>query len=116
MLRIVIAVAFAAPLVAAAANPPRHTVTGIYESNWDEVRLVQDGTRIRGTYVCCGGGTIDGRIEGRHIRYRWQQDGGWGTGVWTVEGNHLSGTWGAEEDDDDGGRWDLVLAGSEIAN
>jgi hypothetical protein len=97
------------------ANPQR-SVSGAYESNWDDVRLVHDGDRITGTYVCCGGGTIQGRlIEGRIIRYRWRQPGGEGRGVWHIEGNRLDGTWGIDEHESDGGRWDLVRANS-IAN
>jgi hypothetical protein len=80
------------------------------------VRLTQDGDRVRGTYVCCGGGTIEGRIiEGRTVRYRWKQPGGEGMGVWTIEGDQLRGTWGWNRDDDDGGRWDLVPS-TQIAN
>ena len=56
MLRVVVALAFTLPLVAAAAGPQ---ISGRYDSNWDAVQLVQDGDRVRGTYVCCGGGTIE---------------------------------------------------------
>lgn len=108
MLRAVVIASFALPLVAAAASPHAN-VSGHYESNWDDVRLVQDGDRVYGTYVCCGGGTIDGRIiGGRTVRYRWQQPGGWGMGEWRIDGTRLRGTWGVENDDDNGGRWDLV--------
>jgi len=114
MFRLVIAAAFAAPLVALAATP--NNVTGRYTSNWDDVRLVQDGNIVRGTYVCCGGGTIEGRIiEGRTLRYRWKQPAASGMGVWTIDGDQLRGTWGWNNDDDDGGRWDLKLS-SQIAN
>lgn len=108
MLRAAVIVGFALPLVAAAASQ-RANVSGQYESNWDDVRLVQDGDRVYGTYVCCGGGKIEGRIiAGRTVRYRWTQPGGWGMGEWRIDGNRLHGTWGVEQDDDDGGRWDLV--------
>jgi hypothetical protein len=114
MLRIAVAVAFALPLVAAAAGNQR-SISGRYKSNWDEVLLVQDGDRVRGTYVCCGGGTIDGRIiEGRTLRYRWKQPDGHGVGVWTIDGDQLRGTWGWHRSDD-GGRWDLVRTSPQIA-
>lgn len=110
--RAVVALLVAAPLVAAAAAP-QVNVSGTYRSNWDEVRLTQDGDRVRGTYVCCGGGTIEGRIiEGRIIRYRWQEPSrqASGLGVWKMgPGGKLSGTWGNASNDRDGGRWDLVL-------
>jgi hypothetical protein len=91
-------------------------VSGQYESNWDGVRLVQEGRDIHGTYVCCGGGTIEGRIyEGRVIRYHWSQPNAQGEGVWEAIGDRLEGTWGTGQSDDDGGRWDLVRK-SGLAN
>lgn len=110
MRRIALAAAFSLPLVAAASGK-YPSISGRYDSNWDEVSLSQDGDRVRGTYVCCGGGTIEGRIQGHVLRYRWKSPaGGWGKGVWTIDGTHLDGTWGWNDDDDDGGRWDLVLS------
>lgn len=115
MRRLAIIVSFALPLIASAAGQ-RSPISGHYTSNWDDVRLSQDGERIHGTYVCCGGGTIEGRvIEGRTIRYRWKQPGREGMGVWTIDGDRLLGTWGSNEDDDDGGRWDLARASPQIA-
>jgi len=116
MLRLAVAVSFALPLVAAAAGQQRTSVSGRYRSNWDDVSLSQDGDRVRGTYVCCGGGTIEGRIvEGRTLRYRWKQPGGEGLGTWTIDGDQLLGTWGWNQDDDDGGRWDLVRTSPQLA-
>ena len=91
------------------AQRVRADVGGVYRSNWDEVRLVQRGAIVTGTYVCCGGGTIEGRIvEGRTLRYRWKQPGGEGRGVWTIDAaDQLLGTWGVGQDDANGGRWDL---------
>jgi len=102
---LVIAVAF--PLAALAARPV--DVTGVYQSNWDVVRLVQHGKHVTGTYVCCGGGTIDGEIvEDRILRYRWHEPrgAGDGIGVWKLEGDRLDGTWGRKTVDD-GGPWTL---------
>ncbi len=117
MLRAVLAATLAVPLIAIAAGQPRATISGAYTSNWDAVKLYQDGDRVKGTYVCCGGGTIDGRIiDGHLLRYRWKQPNGWGMGVWEIDGDHLSGTWGWDQDDKNGGRWDLVRVASQIAN
>jgi hypothetical protein len=93
-------------------------VTGRYQSNWDEVRLVQRGSHVTGTYVCCGGGTIEGDvIEDRVLRYRWHEPRGAGDGhgVWRIEGDHLEGTWGFGKSVDDGGPWTLDRAGSQLA-
>ena len=93
----------------AQAGQPKLDVTGAYHSNWDDVHLVQDGNRVHGTYVCCGGGTIDGTIRGRILRYHWEAAGnaGGGNGIWLIESSRLEGTWGTDKSDRDGGRWDL---------
>jgi hypothetical protein len=100
----------------ATAKRVRTDVTGVFRSNWDEVQLRQRGDVVTGTYVCCGGGTIEGRIvEGRVVRYRWKQPGAEGRGVWTIEDpDRLQGTWGVGHDEVSGGRWDLQR-GREIA-
>ena len=97
-------------LAAVAVASPQVDVTGDWSSNWDDVKLRREGNYVHGTYVCCGGGTIEGRIyEGHTIRYHWKQpNGGEGEGVWEiVSSSRLEGTWGSGQSDDDGGRWDL---------
>jgi hypothetical protein len=97
----------------AAAATPRVDVTGEYTSNWDDVRLVQEGTRVEGTYVCCGGGTIEGRIiEGRVIKFHWHEPrgAGDGEGIWKITADgRLTGTWGRGQSNNDGGPWNLAL-------
>jgi len=116
-----LAVALALVGPSAGASPPRKKpavdVTGTYSSNYDEVRLVQRGTLVEGEYVCCGGGTITGRLDGKVIRFHWEQaDGAGGGGVWTVlPGGAIRGTWGTGDSDDDGGEWNLDRS-SAIAN
>jgi len=111
------AIAVAVPLAAVAAGPAI-SVTGQYHSNYDDVTLVQFGDRVSGTYVCCGGGTIEGQIQGRILHFRWKQPSGWGSGVWAIEPGHLDGTWGNNQDEQSGGRWDLVQVkpAAKIAN
>lgn len=114
--------AFAITLTPADATErpsPRINVTGKYNSNWDDISLVQDGDRVTGTYVCCGRGTIEGRIiEGRTLRYVWRQPSAWGLGIWHVGNTQLEGTWGHQQNESNGGRWDLVRVrnASKIAN
>lgn len=117
MFKWIVALLCFTPLAMAAGSQSRVDVSGQYHSNWDDVRLVQQGDRVTGTYVCCGGGTIEGRItEGRTLRYRWKSPGGGeGLGVWTISASQLDGTWGSGQDDDDGGRWDLKRAGAQLA-
>lgn len=111
-----VALLLVAPLAAARA---RVDVSGRYQSNWDEVQLRQRGTRVTGSYVCCGGGTIEGTIiEDRTesiLRYRWKQPGAEGAGAWTIGDGRLDGTWGTGVSERDGGRWDLVRDQPQIA-
>jgi len=125
MLRALPFVLVAAVAAVATASSPsrlRVNVTGTYTSNWDQVKLVQEGTRVTGTYVCCGGGTITGRIvEGRVLKFHWSEPrgAGEGEGVWTIEQNgRLDGTWGHGQSESDGGPWTLVLKAKagQIAN
>lgn len=108
-------VAVVAPALASA---PRVDVAGSYTSNWGDVELTQRGNRIRGTYVCCGGGTIEGTLHNNGtIHFRWRQPDGEGRGVWTVDANGgLEGTWGWDQSASDGGPWNLARAKAELAN
>jgi len=108
-------VIMALPFAALADRPV--DVTGVYQSNWGEVRLVQHGKRITGTYVCCGGGTINGELSGdRVMRYRWHQPELDGVGLWRIDGDRLDGTWGTRTVDD-GGRWTLTrVPDAQLAN
>jgi hypothetical protein len=104
--------------VATAAGPAQIVVTGQYSSNYDAVTLIQLADRVTGTYKCCGGGTIEGQIDGSTLRFRWKQPGSWGSGVWQISPGRLEGTWGANQSETSGGRWDLVLVrpAQRIAN
>lgn len=98
-----------APVAAAGAREGERDVSGAYQRTWDEVHLRQRGDRVTGTYVCCGGGTIEGRIiDGRVLHDRWKQPGADGAGAWTIGARSLEGTWGWGVDERDGGRWDLT--------
>lgn len=93
-----------------AAVTPRVKVAGDYASNWDDIHLEQKGDHVTGSYVCCGGGTIDGRIiENQVIKFEWDEPrgAGHGRGIWVIRGNRLEGTWGHGESADDGGPWNL---------
>ncbi len=100
----------------AGGNAPA-AVTGSYQSNWSEVRLEQHGMHVTDTYVCCGGGTLEGEITGRALHFRWHEPrgAGDGRGVWTIDGDRLDGTWGHGSSESDGGPWTLQRTASQIA-
>lgn len=112
-----VAVLLSAALASLALGDSSANVTGRYRSNWDEVRLHQRGSHVTGTYVCCGGGTIDGVIEGRVLHYRWHEPHGAGDGhgTWTISGDTLDGTWGFGDSESNGGPWTLQRTGAQIA-
>src|SRR5262245_61149282 len=107
----------AAAVAVASGAASQVDVTGAWSSNWDDVKLVREGNYVHGTYVCCGGGTIEGKIyDGRIIRYHWKQPVAEGEGVWEiVSSERLEGTWGSGQSDSDGGDWNLVRK-SSLAN
>jgi hypothetical protein len=106
-----VALVLSVAAVAAASGSRVALVTGEYTSNWDDVSLVQTGTRVSGQYVCCGGGTIEGTvIEGRVLRFKWSEPrgAGEGMGVWVIKKDGtLEGTWGSGPSDNNGGPWTL---------
>lgn len=121
-LPVVLVLSVAAVATASAPNTRPVNVTGEYTSNWDDVSLVQTGTRVSGQYVCCGGGTIEGTIiEGRVIRFHWSEPrgAGEGMGLWTIKKDGtLDGTWGHGQSENNGGPWTLTRkpAKQTIAN
>jgi hypothetical protein len=89
-------------------EPPTATVGGAYESPFGTVYLQQTGAQISGSFDCCGGGSIDGRMVGNVVSYTWRQaNGAWGRGTWVASEGRLMGNWGWEGSDYDGGPWDL---------
>jgi hypothetical protein len=122
---LIAAAPFTASSVEAAPRRRPHAidVTGTYDSNYGVVRLEQHGNYIEGEYVCCGGGTLHGKLDGRVIKFHWEEAGdggaGAGQGVWKLAAaGALRGSWGYGDSDDDGGEWNLdrVDTDSKIAN
>ena len=85
-------------------------ISGTYDSIWGPVHLEQSGSRIVGTYECCGGGRIEGVLRDGVIQYKWVQPDASGRGRWTVRkaGHKLVGRWGVGDSETDGGPWDLT--------
>jgi hypothetical protein len=63
----------------------------------------QNGDRVSGTYVSADGsvtGTIDGRIEGGVLVYRWTEGSSKGSGKFTLaaDGRSFQGSWSLGDD------------------
>jgi len=88
-------------------QPP---VSGTFDSDWGVVKLEQTGHKIKGSYACCGGGSIQGERQGSVINFRWIQKDDAGHGRWSIikGGKRLEGTWGSGKSKTSGGRWDLT--------
>jgi hypothetical protein len=95
----------------AIADIPRLRVTGSWDSNYGEVSLQQHDGIVTGQYPCCGGGSLEGHVDGTTIYFRWHEPrgAGEGIGVWRLNARTggLEGSWG-HRSDSDGGVWNLV--------
>jgi OOP family OmpA-OmpF porin len=75
---------------------PKVDISGIYETNYDLLRLEQDGTRVVGCYDYREG-QITGNLVGRVLQGEWEEDKGQRSGtavmVLSVRGDALNGVW-----------------------
>ncbi len=64
-------------------------------SAWGDLVLTQSGNTVRGTYSCCGGGTIHGTASGDVLRLTWtRSDGAGGEAFLTLKGDGtIEGKW-----------------------
>jgi flagellar motor protein MotB len=70
-------------------------VDGVYDTNYDLFRLVQDGNKIEGCYDY-DNGRLSGETDGRVIRFQWTEDGpqiGTAVMVLSTDGAFLNGLW-----------------------
>jgi len=93
----------------ACEHPEHASVTGWYTGTWGKVYLEQRGDRVVGSYVCCGGGRIEGTLVGDVIEFRWDETYIAGRGVFRrVAPDRLSGSWWGPNSHSHGGPWELV--------
>lgn len=86
-------------------------ISGVYDSQYGRVTIMQQGNRITGTYANnAGPAVIKGRIRGDVVMFRWRQGDNEGKGAFTIRGRRapvLVGTWGTYDSRNNGGRWTL---------
>ncbi len=105
-MRVCIIAGVVAVVSTARAQAPR-SVSGKYRGDRGDATLVQDGTRVLGTFRARG--EIDGELAGDVLRFTWRENGSIGRGVMLVAGDGaLIGTWGTGDDERDGGSWSLT--------
>lgn len=81
-------------LLAAVTSAASQTWSGDWDTNFGQLRLIQQGQRLYGDYA--DRGTIEGRItdNGRTARAVFlYNDGRWGTVQWSRAQDRLAGTW-----------------------
>jgi len=68
---------------------------GIWETGFGRMRLVQEGSRVRGTYAGGGPATISGRVDGDRLVFRYREKGASGEGRFTIADNEeaFAGHW-----------------------
>jgi hypothetical protein len=70
--------------------------TGLWKTSYGRMRLRQDGNTVRGTYNFGGNATIEGTIDGRTLKSKYEQpDGEKGEGTFQLsdDAKNFSGTW-----------------------
>ena len=94
---------------------PAHITTGgRWESNWGDMVLSQQGSRVTGTFAYRNG-SLEGRLDGDLLLFDWKQPGNKAEGVlaahgkgWlrvSQDGQVLEGVWGYRERRKGGGTW-----------
>ena len=81
-------------ILSGAAVTPQ-PIKGVYDTNYNLMRLLQSGTSIEGCYDW-DNGTLSGTTDGRVIRFQWVEDGpqvGTAMMVLTSDGSFLNGLW-----------------------
>lgn len=76
-------------------SEPRTNVEGVYDTNYNLMRLSQDGRTVEGCYDW-DNGTLTGDTDGRVIRFEWREDGpqiGTAIMVLTADAKFLNGLW-----------------------
>jgi len=82
---------------------------GVWDTNWGQMELHQEGRHVHGTYKGFRNGSVSGDTNGDLFVFRWTQveSRQWGRGYLQMspDGAKLEGNWGYRKNYHDGGRW-----------
>lgn len=83
--------------VAVAAAPPPG-FSGLWDSSFGRMRLVQDGKNVTGIYSYGGGSTITGTVEGNKLIFKYKESAAEGEGSFDLaaDGKSFRGKWKAK--------------------
>ena len=81
-----------------ASAPPRMDVTGVYDTDFKELTLRQNGSHVSGTYKYQNG-RVEGVLSGYTLIGRWTQSNGQGRLVFEFkpDGSGFNGKWGSHD-------------------
>lgn len=89
--------------------PQGVTFAGVWDSNWGQIKLQQQGSHVHGTYKGFRNGSVSGDIDGNLFIFRWTQveSQQWGRGYLQLspDGLRMEGRWGYRKNAINGGRW-----------
>ncbi|MCC6750971.1 MAG: hypothetical protein IT371_25165 [Deltaproteobacteria bacterium] len=89
--------------------PAGKSFAGLWDSNWGQMQLMQEGTRVHGPFKGFRNGSVSGEVKGDLYIFRWtqmeNQQFGRGYLQMSLDGNALEGRWGYQSDPANGGRW-----------
>ncbi|MED5271713.1 MAG: hypothetical protein VX613_02360 [Candidatus Thermoplasmatota archaeon] len=85
-----------------AAVMPNNNFNGVWDTEWGEIMLVQNGIDVSGTFI---GANLNGQVSGRKFFFDWEKedDNLSGRGVLAIENGFLVGSWGHDRSNNDGG-------------
>jgi len=94
---------------------PLPDVSGTYETNYNDFHLRQQGTSVTGCYEW-DEGVLNGGIEGRIMKFTWQESDGKGPAVmvFTSDGEKFFGLWWYEGQESAAGTWDGMKKSQEV--
>jgi outer membrane protein OmpA-like peptidoglycan-associated protein len=94
---------------------PLPDVSGTYESDYNDFHLRQQGTSVTGCYEY-NEGVLNGGIEGRIMKFTWQESTGKGPAVmvFTSDGKKFFGLWWNEGQENAAGTWNGVKKSQNV--
>ena len=92
------------------------SVSGVFNSDFNELTIIQNGNQVTGTYKYRGG-RIEGTVSGRTITGWWYQDNGKGKMVFEFnsEFTEFTGKWG-NNDAVPSGKWNGTRIGGQVVS
>lgn len=102
------------PAIEASDDPIVVSWSGTWRTNWGVLDMVQDGTKILGSFTYLWEneeriGILIGVPKGNYLNFKWSEQKGndKGQGKFVISSNHakFSGSFGYDGSCDDGGKW-----------